>query len=101
MSSKAPASSTIEAEAPLELLTKAKPESGTLLDASRLVVADCRATLFLRNRFIGGVRLIQVSVVDGVGSRGEIPFRAGSMQAAGFGAQPHDEAARLHKVKQA
>lgn len=50
--SKAFESSAIEAEAPLELLINAKPESGTFVDASKLAVADCRATLFLKKRLI-------------------------------------------------
>lgn len=51
-SSKAFDNSTIDAEAPCELFTKVKPDAGTLVLASKLVVVECRAALCLNKRFI-------------------------------------------------
>ena len=51
-SSKAFESSTIDAEAPCELLIKVKPESGTCVEAFKLAVVEFTATLRLNRRFI-------------------------------------------------
>ena len=42
----------IDAEAPCELFMKVKPEEGTLVEASKLVVVEFRAALCLNKRFI-------------------------------------------------
>lgn len=62
-SSRAFDNSTIDAEAPCELFTKVKPDAGTLVLASKLVVIECRTALCLNRRFI--VLQVEEMLLDG------------------------------------